>query len=81
MEFDPHTAAQAAKAELVLRKTKHYRQRRSKLEPYRYEIVKLYTAKYSLEVIQTHLLMTHYQKAHRSTILRYLKSIGVTQNG
>lgn len=81
MEFDPHLAAKAAQSELTLRKAKHYRQRRSKLEPYRHEIVKLYTEKYSLEVIQTHLLITHHQKAHRSTILRYLKSIGVTQNG
>ena len=81
MEFDPIKAGQEAKAERALQKARHYKQRKSKLEPFRFEIVQMYTHGISLELIQIHLKRNHGQSAHRSTILRYLQTLGVTRNG
>ena len=79
--FDPEQAIEDAKAERRLRRARHYKPRQSKLEPYRFEIVQLYTSGASLELIALHLETKHRQKAARSTILRYLHSIGVTRHG
>ena len=81
MSFDPIAAGEAAKKTRALRKGKNYKKRTSKLEPFRAEIAKMYTQDYSLELIQLHLKTEHNQYAARSTILRYLHSIGVTRNG
>lgn len=81
MEFNPITAGEKAIEIRKLRKARNYKPRKSKLEPFRYEIVQMFKKGYSIEVIQLHLDTTHHCKAHRSTILRYLQSIGVTKNG
>ncbi|MDV7106393.1 hypothetical protein R3X26_18595 [Vibrio sp. TH_r3] len=81
MSFDPIAAGEAAKKIRTLRKGKNYKKRTSKLEPFRAEIAKMYTHDYSLELIQLHLKDKYNQYAARSTILRYLHSIGVTRNG
>lgn len=81
MSFDPIAAGEAAKKIRALRKGKNYKKRTSKLEPFRAEIAKMYTQGYSLELIQVHIRHKHKQYAARSTILRYLHSIGVTRHG
>ncbi len=81
MSFDPIAAGEAAKKERQLRKGRNYTKRNSKLEPFRNEIAQMYTSGYSLDLIAIHLHKEHGQKAVRSTIFRYLKSIGVTRNG
>jgi len=81
MSFDHIAATEAAKNTRVLRKGKNYKKRTSKLEPFRFEIAKMYTHGASLELIGLHLLTQHNLSADRSTILRYLHSIGVTRNG
>ena len=81
MPFDPIAAGEAAKMERQLRKGRNYKKRTSKLEPFRAEIVSMYTQGLSLELIATHLHRSHGQSASRSTIHRYLRSIGVTRNG
>jgi methyl coenzyme M reductase subunit C-like uncharacterized protein (methanogenesis marker protein 7) len=81
MDFDPITAGKAAKAERALRKGRNYKKRTSKLEPFRNEIARMYVAGCSLELIAVHLHSTHHLKASRSTILKYLRSVGVTRNG
>ncbi len=81
MSFDPIAAGEAAKEFLTLRKGKNYKKRTSKLEPFRDEISEMFRANLSLEVIQAHLESKHHLKASRSTILRYLHSIGVTRRG
>lgn len=55
--------------------------RKSYLEPYRYEIITMYLAGDSLELIATHLEISKplEKKPARSTISRYLKSIGVSR--
>ena len=63
------------------RKGKNYKKRTSKLEQFRSEIAKMYTHGASLELIALHLETEHKQYAARSTILRYIHSIGVTRNG
>lgn len=58
----------------------NYTPRKSYLEPYRYEILTMYQAGDSLELIATHLQINkHLKKPARSTISRYLKSIGVSR--
>lgn len=79
--FDPVAAGEAAKLERQLRKGRNYKKRTSKLEPYRSEIVSMFKTNISLELIAVHLHAEHGQKSARSTIHRYLKSIGVTRNG
>ena len=64
-----------------MKKGKNFKKRTSKLEPFRNEIAKMYTSGASLELIALHLQTQHKQYAARSTILRYLHSIGVTRNG
>jgi IS30 family transposase len=81
MEFDPVAAGEKAKKVRKLRKGKNYTPRKSKLEPFRNEIAQMFKAGYSLEVIQLHLETEHHCKVHRSTILRYIHSIGVTRHG
>lgn len=81
MSFDPIAATEAAKQTHALRKGKNYKKRTSKLEPFRNEIAKMYTSGATLELIALHLQTQHKQYAARSTILRYLHSIGVTRNG
>lgn len=81
MSFDPIDAIEAAKKNRALRKGKNYKKRTSKLEPFRSEIATMYTTGASLELIAEHLYVRHKQYAARSTILRYLHSIGVTRNG
>ncbi len=81
MPFDPVAAGEAAKMERQLRNGRNYKKRTSKLEPFRAEIVSMYTQGLSLELIATHLHRCHGQSANRSTIHRYLKTIGVTRNG
>jgi len=81
MSFDPVAAGEAAKKERELRKSRNYKKRISKLEPYRSEIVSMFLANISLDLIAIHLHSEHGQKANRSTIHRYLKTIGVTRNG
>ena len=83
MIFDPVAAGEAAKKERQLRNGQNYKKRISKLEPFRDEIAQMYTKGYSLELIAIHLYKEHGQKAKaaRSTILRYLESIGVSRNG
>jgi len=81
MEFDPIAAADAARTEIALRKSRHFKKRRSKLEPFRHEIVQMYQSGASLNVIATHLSITHKKTTARSTILRYLNSIGAIKNG
>lgn len=81
MSFDPVAAGEAAKKERALRKGKNYKKRTSKLEPFRTEIAQMYSSGYSLELIALHLQTKHKQYAARSTIMRYLNSIGVTRNG
>lgn len=81
MSFDPIAATEAAKQTRALRKGKNYKKRTSKLEPFRSEITKMYTSGASLELIGLHIQSEHNQYAARSTILRYLHSIGVTRNG
>jgi len=53
--------------------------RKSYLEPHRYEIITMYLAEDSLELIATYLEMKLPRKPARSTISRYLKSIGVSR--
>lgn len=81
MSFDPIAAGEAAKKERQLRKGRNYKKRTSKLEPFRAEIVSMFKANNSLDLIAVHLHKEHGQSACRSTIYRYLKSIGVTRNG
>ena len=81
MSFDPIAATEAAKQTRALRKGKNYKKRTSKLDPFRNEIAQRYTSGASLELIALHLQTQHKQYAARSTILRYLHSIGVTRNG
>ncbi|WP_036800642.1 hypothetical protein [Photobacterium marinum] len=81
MSFDPVAAGEAAKLERELRKGRNYKKRTSALEPFRNEIAQMYTRGYSLEIIALHLHKNHGLKKNRSTIHRYLKSIGVTRNG
>ena len=81
MSFDPVEAGEAALKERELRKGKNYKKRTSKLESFRNEIAQMYINGYSLEVIALHLEKTHNQYAARSTIMRYINSIGVTRNG
>ncbi|HCH2567738.1 TPA: hypothetical protein NKS53_004568 [Vibrio parahaemolyticus] len=81
MSFDPIAATEAAKKTRALRKGKNYKKRTSKLEPFRSEIAKMYTHGASLDLIALHLETEHKQYAARSTILRYIHSIGVTRNG
>lgn len=81
MSFDPIEATEKAKQSLALKKGKNYTQRTSKLEPHRHEIVSMYTQGASLEVIVEHLMIKHQQSVVRSTVHRYLKSIGVTRYG
>ncbi|HIH0843982.1 hypothetical protein KW429_22995 [Vibrio fluvialis] len=81
MSFDPIAATEAAKNTRALRKGKNYKKRTSKLEPFRSEIAKMYKTGASLELISLHLHTVHNQYAARSTILRYLHTIGVTRNG
>jgi hypothetical protein len=57
----------------------NYTPRKSFLEPYRYEILTMYQAKDSLELIATYLEIKLPRKPARSTILRYLESIGVSR--
>jgi hypothetical protein len=80
-DFDPIAAGEAAKNERQIRNGRNYKKRTSKLEPFRNEIAQMYTNGYSLDLITVHLHTIHGQKAVRSTIHRYLKSIGVTRNG
>ena len=79
--FDPVAATEAAKKTRSLRKARNYRKRGSKLEPFRAEIARMYTHGASLELIALHLETEHKIYAARSTILRYLHSIGVTRHG
>lgn len=81
MEFDPAAAAEKARKVRELRKGRNYKKRTSKLEPFRSEIAKMFKDGYSLELIQIHLETEHHCKTHRSTILRYIHSIGVTRLG
>lgn len=81
MEFDPDAAAEKAKNVRSLRKGRNYKKRDSKLEPFRSEIAKMFRNGHSLELIQLHLETEHNCSAHRSTILRYIYSIGVTRVG
>ena len=81
MTFDPVKAGENAKKVRELRKARHYKKRTSKLEPFRFEIAQMFKKNHSLEVIQLHLETEHNCKAHRSTILRYIHSIGVTRLG
>ena len=81
MIFDPIAAGEAAKKERKLRQGKNYKKRTSKLEPFRPEIVSMFLKNISLDLIAIHLHKKHGQKSDRSTICRYLKSIGVTRNG
>jgi hypothetical protein len=81
MSFDPIAATEAAKQTRALRKGKNYKKRTSKLEPFRNEVAKMYTSGASLELSALHLQTQHKQYAARSTILRYLHSIGVTRHG
>lgn len=81
MSFDPTRAAEKAKQSLALKKGRNYTPRKSKLEPHRHEIVRMYTQGVSLEVIVEHLMIEHQQSVVRSTVHRYLKSIGVTRYG
>ena len=81
MDFDPIAATEAAKKIRALRKRKNYKKRTSKLEPYRAEIAQMYIHGASLELIALHLEVNYKQAVARSTILRYLHSIGVTRNG
>ncbi len=81
MSFDPVEAGNAAKLERQLRRGRNYTKRTSKLEPFRAEIVSMFTSDQSLDLIAIHLHSQHGQKVARSTIHRYLKSIGVTRNG
>jgi len=79
--FDPIAAGESAKKERKLRNGRNYTKRPSKLEPFRNEIAKMYIYGYSLDLISIYLHQSHGQKAARSTIQRYLKSIGITRNG
>ena len=79
--FDPIAAGEAAKKERQLRKGRNYKKRISKLDPFRSEISLMFMAGISLDLIAIHLHKEHGQKADRSTIFRYLKSIGVSRNG
>lgn len=81
MTFDPVAAGEAALRERQLRNDKNYKKRTSKLEPFRDEIASMYVKGYSLDAISLHLKTIRYQSAARSTIMRYLRSIGVTRNG
>lgn len=81
MSFDPIAAIEAAKAERALRKGKNYKKRTSKLEPFRDEITKMFTSGSSLDLIAIHLDTEYDLHAARSTIHRYIKSIGVTRLG
>lgn len=81
MEFDPAAAAEKAKKVRELRKGRNYKKRTSKLEPFRAEIAKMFKDGHSLELIQLHLETERHCQAHRSTILRYIHSIGVTRLG
>ncbi len=81
MSFDPVAATEAAKKERAKRKGKNYKKRPSKLEPFRGEISKMYRSGTSLELIVLFLETDHHLKVARSTVLRYLHSIGVTRRG
>ncbi len=81
MSFDPIAAGEAARKERQLRKGRNYKKRTSKLEPFRSIITSMYTSGQSLDLIAIHLDTQHNQFAARSTILRYLHSIGVTRHG
>lgn len=81
MSFDPIAAGEAAKKERQLRRGRNYKKRTSKLEPHRAEIASMFKANISLDLIAVHLHTEHGLKTERSTIHRYLKSIGVTRNG
>lgn len=76
MEFDPHAAIETAKEEITLRKGRHYKRRDSKLEPFRHEVVSMYQSGSTLEQIAVFLELTHHLPVSKSTILRYLRSIG-----
>ena len=79
--FDPIAAIEAAREERVLRKSRHYKKRTSKLEKYRFEIVQMFKENASLDLITLHLETTYRLKASRSTVGRYLKNLGVERNG
>ena len=78
MDFDPISAINAAKQERQLRKARNYKKRVSKLEPDRHEIVRMYLRGASLELIAIHLHRKHQLRVARSSISRYLKTVGVS---
>ncbi len=75
--FDAIAAIEAAKLERDLRKSRHYKKRTSKLEKHRFEIVHMFNNNSSLASIVIHLQTHHKLSVSRSTVLRYLKSIGM----
>ncbi|MBY7998096.1 hypothetical protein KW438_22060 [Vibrio fluvialis] len=81
MSLDVEAVIKEEKAYLANKRASNYTPRKSKLEPFRTLIVELYTGGAPLSVIASKLHREHGQKASRSTIHRYLKSIGVTRLG
>ena len=81
MDFDAVDAIKKAESAIALRRAKHYKKRRSKLEPFRHEICKMYQMNATLHAIAEHLKSVHKQSVSESTILRYFHAIGVTRNG
>ncbi len=79
MSFDANAAIEAAKSERKLRKGRNYKKRTSKLDPFRFEIAQMYAQGASLELIAIHIHRSHKVPVTRTTVWRYLRSIGVTQ--
>lgn len=74
-KFDPNHAIEQAKKVIAQKKPRTYTRRKSKFEPYRFEIFQMHQQGASLAVIQTHLGTVHKLKAHRTSIWRYINDI------
>ena len=81
MIFDINQAGKAATEALKIRGKNNYKKRISKLEPFRNEIYGMSKYGYSFQIITIHMQEVHKIKVSRSTIYRYLKSIGIKING
>lgn len=75
MFFDPKNEIQKIKQLRISKRKRNYSPRKSKLEPYRFNIMELHNAKASLLVIQDYLNTKHHCHAARSTIHSYIKKV------
>lgn len=77
MFFDAKNEIQKIKQLQINKHKRNYAPRKSKLEPYRFNILALHNAKASLVVIQEYLKTKHHCHAARSTIHSYIKKVSI----